>query len=494
MACVRTAPLDQPPTLSGQETPAGTTPSDPGSPQAVDLLDGNPALERRLLWSYGLGDVGTGMAATLIGFYLFVFYTSAAHLPPAMAGTVLMVSRIWDALNDPLIGWLSDRTRSPWGPRLPWIIWSALPLGIAMAAMWWLPPGSDWTRFWIYVAIAVVANSVYTCVNLPYSALPAELTRQTRLRTRLNTARFTGSTIAGVVGLLVAALLIPDHSNASSYLVMGVLTGVIITTSTLACAWGIAPIARRCQTPGSHGEPLWRSLARLGRNGRFLMVLGLYLLLWCGLQLMQNAALIYLPVVIHLPDTWSNWLLLLFMVSTVVGLQIWDRHAHRHGRIKALRLGGLLWIGGCGIAQVLVPLQVSAIQGGPWLSSFSNLAGLALLVVTIVVLGIGAAVAYLIPWALLPDAIDADPDRPAGLLSAWMVFIQKICIGFALWIFGQLLSISGYQAAMATHQTASALTTIRFSMGLIPALLVVLGLLLMRRWPDRSPHQLLPNP
>ena len=84
-----------------------------------------------MLVAYGLGDAGTGMAASLIGFYLFIFYTKAAGLAPWMAGLVLMLARLWDAINDPIIGWLSDKTRTPWGPRLPWILGTALPLGVA---------------------------------------------------------------------------------------------------------------------------------------------------------------------------------------------------------------------------------------------------------------------------------------------------------------------------------------------------------------------------
>ena len=97
------------------------------------------AARRRLLWSYGLGDIGTGMAATQLGFYLFVFYTGVVGLPAWMAGLVLMLLKVWDGINDPLVGWLSDHTKHPWGPRLPWMAGSALPLGLALVAMWWVP-------------------------------------------------------------------------------------------------------------------------------------------------------------------------------------------------------------------------------------------------------------------------------------------------------------------------------------------------------------------
>jgi GPH family glycoside/pentoside/hexuronide:cation symporter len=451
-------------------------------PVHQDPADMAPGRRRRLLWAYGLGDAGTGMAASLIGFYLFIFYTAAAGLPPWMAGLVLMLARLWDAVNDPIVGWLSDKTRTPWGPRLPWIFWGAIPLGIAMSLMWWLPPGGLWVRFAIFVAISVVANSLYTCVNLPYSALAAELTTSTSLRTRLNTARFTGSIIAGLIGIILGGILLRDHHNAGSFLQVGMLSGVIIAVSTLACGWGIAPVALHCQQPTRNKGTTRRLLKRVRRNRRFLIVLSLYLLLWCALQIMQTAALIYLPVVMRLPESWSNWILLPFQISTLVGLQIWTRVSHHRGRIQALHWGTWLWIAGCLMAMVLLPLDTAIAPTG----SAGNLVRLAMLIVAILVVGLGASTAYLIPWALLPDAIDADPERPAGLYSAWMVFTQKICISFALFFFGNLMSLSGYRAALGAVQPGSALIAIRLCMGVIPAMLVVLGLLVMRRWPHQA--------
>jgi GPH family glycoside/pentoside/hexuronide:cation symporter len=438
------------------------------------------APRQRLLWAYGLGDAGTGMAASLIGFYLFVFYTAAAGLPAWMAGLVLMVGRLWDGINDPIVGWLSDKTHTRWGPRLPWIVLSAVPLGITMAAMWWFPPGGVWLKFAYFVAISALANSFYTAVNLPYSALAAELTSDVRLRTQLNTARFTGSILASLLGVVLGGLLLQDHHDASRYLQVGLLAGLTVSASTLLCGWGLAPAARHCQRPITQTGTTRRLLRRVHSNGRFLRVLGLYLLLWCALQLMQTAALIYLPVVLRLPESWSNWILLPFMLSTLAGLWIWNRVCHRRSRLTALRNGTGLWIGACLVAMVLPPLDAAG-----W-SSPANLLRLGLLVATISVAGVGASSAYLIPWALLPDAIDADPERPAGQYSAWMVLGQKLCISLALLLFGNLMSLSGYVAARNAVQPASALIAIRLCMGLIPAVLVVLGLVVMRRWPARA--------
>jgi GPH family glycoside/pentoside/hexuronide:cation symporter len=141
-------------------------------------------------------------------------------------------------------------------------------------------------------------------------------------------------------------------------------------------------------------------------------------------------------------------------------------------------------MGGCLLAMVLIPLDAAVAPTG----SLANLVRLICLIGTILLVGLGASTAYLIPWALLPDAIDADPERPAGQYSAWMVLGQKLCISLALLFFGNLMSLSGYVAARAADQPTTALVAIRLCMGLIPALLVVLGLVVMRRWPQRQPQ------
>ena len=115
------------------------------------------------------------------------------------------------------------------------------------------------------------------------------------------------------------------------------------------------------------------------------------------------------------------------------------------------------------------------------------------LISLIVMVGLGASTAYLIPWSLLPDAIDADPTKPAGLYTAWMVFSQKLIIGLSMQLFGVLLSLSGYISASQCsgalnyiEQPTSAIAMIRICMGLIPGILVALGLLVMRGWPHRG--------
>ena len=434
--------------------------------------------------AYGLGDAGTGLAATQLGFYLFPFFTCAAGLPAFIAGSLLTVIKVWDALNDPMIGWLSDHTNSRWGPRLPWMLGAALPLGISLAAMWWVPNGTVAQRTVYYVVMAILLMTAYTSVNLPYAALSTELTTDTAIRTRLNAARFTGSILAGLSGLVVASVVLSD--GGGGYLAMGRITGTIASVATLLCCWGLAPYAKKAQRPTPSTEAPMAQLKRVMANPRFRQVLGLYLLLWFGLQLMQVVALIWLVQVVHVPAGLSTWILLPFQIAALLGLQLWSLMSNRRGRITTLRWGSGLWIAACLLSMLFPPLQ-----DNPGLLNLLPLAGLIALV------GIGAATAYLIPWSLLPDAIDADPGKPAGLYTAWMVFGQKLIIGLTMSVFGTLLSFTGYisgdggdcsGALSFIEQPASALLAIRLCMGLLPAILVVLGLLVMRGWPDRGAH------
>ena len=431
--------------------------------------------------AYGLGDAGTGLAATTLGFYLFPFFTSAAGLPALIAGSLLTVIKLWDAINDPLIGWMSDHTSSRWGPRLPWMFAAALPLGISLAAMWWVPEGSTLQRTAYYVLMAILLMTAYTSVNLPYAALSTELTPDTAIRTRLNAARFTGSILAGTIGLLIAVFVLREGSGG--YLLMGQITGTIAAVATLLCCWGLAPYAKKAQRPSGNKEPLLLQLRRIRSNSRFLMVLGLYLLLWFGLQLMQVVALIWLVQVIHVPAEIATLLLLAFNIAALVGLQVWSVLSNRYGRIKALGWGSSIWIAACLLSMTLAPLTDSSVV------ALIPVIGLIMMV------GLGASTAYLIPWSLLPDAIDADPTHPAGLYTAWMVFGQKLIIGLSMSVFGTLLQLTGYISTKAAdgalssvQQPETALIAIRLCMGLIPAVLVVFGLLLMRRWPDRGAH------
>ena len=443
--------------------------------------------------SYGLGDAGTGLAATQFGFFLFRFFICSAGLPVLIAGSLLMLIKIWDAINDPLIGWLSDRTNSKWGPRIPWMLVAALPLGLSLAAIWWIPSGPVINKTIYYALISILVMTAYTSINLPFAALSTEISEQTSIRTRLNAARFTGSIIAGLTGLIIAGVVLNSEGLANNeYFLMGKISGFIAVITTLISCWGLAPYAKKARRPSGKAEPIKLQFKRIFNNKKFLKVISLYILLWCALQLMQTVALIYVEDVLNVPSEIANWVPIPFQISALIGLQIWARVSNKLNRISALNFGAIIWIISCTAALFLPSLsKVSSLEEGLFLST-NNVILFIFLIVIICLIGIGASTAYLIPWSLLPDAIDEDPEKPAGLYTAWMVLIQKIGIGLSVQVLGLLLYISGYQSCFVDNsslniieQSSLAQLTIRLCIGFIPSLLVIIGLLIMRKWDQK---------
>ncbi|MFM7441754.1 MAG: MFS transporter, partial [Snowella sp.] len=159
--------------------------------------------------AYGAGDFGPAVTANILVFYLLFFLTDVAGLPAGLAGSVLMIGKIFDAINDPFVGVLSDRTRTRWGRRLPWMLAGIFPFVLIYLLQWTIPRFSDdlqinqWGLFAYYVAIGIIFNIFYTAVNLPYTALTPELTQDYNERTSLNSFRFTFSIGGSILSLIL---------------------------------------------------------------------------------------------------------------------------------------------------------------------------------------------------------------------------------------------------------------------------------------------------
>ena len=449
--------------------------------------------------SYGLGDAGTGLAATQFGFFLFKFFTCSAGLPVLIAGSILMLIKIWDAINDPLIGWLSDRTKSRWGPRIPWMITAAIPLGLSIAAIWWVPSGSVLNKTIYYAVISIIVMTAYTSINLPFAALSTEISEKTSIRTRLNASRFTGSIIAGLTGLIIAFLVLPSEDlNNNNHFLMGKISGFIAVITTLISCWGLAPYAKKARRPSGKAEAIKLQFKRIFKNKKFLKVISLYILLWCALQLMQTVALIYVEDVLNVPSTIAYMVPIPFQISALLGLQIWTKVSNKLNRITALNYGAIIWIISCTAALFMPSLTKVPELGDGLFLNINNLILFVILIFIICLIGIGASTAYLIPWSLLPDAIDEDPEKPAGIYTAWMVLIQKIGIGLSVQVLGILLYLSGYQSCFVDNnslniieQSSLAQLTIRLCIGFIPSLLVIIGILIMRKWDQKINNNLI---
>ena len=204
--------------------------------------------------AYGSGDMGPAITANILIFFLLYFFTNVAGLPAGLASLILAIGKVGDAINDPIAGVLSDRTRTRWGRRIPWMFFGTIPFGICFFLQWLVPHFSDntainnWCLFVYYVLIAILFNLAYTVVNLPYTALTPELTQDYNERTNLNSFRFAFSIGGSILSLILATVIFQAYPNnpTQQYFALGLVGSII---SVIAIFWCVFRIQERGASP-----------------------------------------------------------------------------------------------------------------------------------------------------------------------------------------------------------------------------------------------------
>ncbi len=438
--------------------------------------------------AYGAGDLGPAITANISSVLLLIFFTNVAGLNPGIAGSILLIGKIWDAINDPIVGMLSDRTRSRWGRRHPWMIFGAIPFGIFFFLQWLVPqfksnPATNqWWLFGYYVVISILFNSFYTAVNLPYTALTPELTKDYDERTSLTSFRFGFSIGGSILSLLIAqaifALPLLKDNRPQQYLVTGAVCAVISVLPLFWCVWGTRQRVKeterlRLETSSEVSLPYVEQLKIVFSNRPFLYVIGIYLCSWLAVQ----------NTVSVIPYFVTNWMglttddffkvIIAVQVTSFVMLFVWTQVSKRVGKKAVYFMGMTAWI----IAQI----GLFMLQPGQTL----------LLYVLAVMAGFGVATAYLIPWSMIPDVIELDElqtgQRREGVFYAFMVLLQKVALAIGLFLVGWVLQQSGFLSTTAGQtepiQPASALWAIRVLVGPAPLVVLIIGLVLAYFYP-----------
>jgi len=446
--------------------------------------------------AYGAGDLGPAITANILAFFLLFFFTNVAGLNPGIAGSILMIGKIWDAVNDPLVGVLSDRTQSRIGRRLPWMIWGAIPFGAFYVLQWIVPRFSDnpavnqWWLFGYYVLVAILFNTAYTAVNLPYTALTPELTQDYNERTSLNSFRFLfsigGSILSLILAQVIFALLKPTNvqsvgSNCNAgvqqYVVLALVCSLLAIVSIYWCVWGIrdrvlASERHRLETTIEAEIPLKQQIQIALSNRPFLYVIGIYFCSWLAVQVTASIIPYFVVNVMGREDQFIP-VLLAVQGTALVMLFVWTEVSKQLGKKAVYFLGMGLWI----IAQAglyfLQPQQIG------------------LMYLLAVMAGFGVSTAYLIPWSMVPDVVELDElqtgQRREGIFYSFMVLLQKMGLALGLFILGHGLALAGFKEQVPCQpppeQGPAALYAIRLAIGPLPTLALILGLILAYYYP-----------
>jgi len=436
--------------------------------QPVPTHAPSPDQEKRLPLGtavvFGLPTLGTSFMLLLLMIYFLKFSTDVLLLAPAVMATLFGLSRIWDAVSDPLIGYVSDRTRSRWGRRRPWMLLSALPIA-CFFWMLWSPPsglGSLGLTFWMGVGVFGFFTSV-TAFYVPHQALGAELSIRYHDRTRIFGLRYLGVGLGmacamGAVGLLDEA----SDPRATAF----AIAGIAGLTTALLILFAASRLSERPEHLGRGATSPFAAFADVGNNPHARRLLFVLLIQSLGFAMLAPMAPYYVEYVIGASGLLVRFFVFYFVPAMVL-IPLWIFLSRRFGKrnvwvfalcLTALGSGSLFFLG----------------EGdGAWLC------------LAAVVMGAGTGCGQIMGPSANADVIDYDEyrtgQRKEGAYSAVWSFISKAAGGIGFMVGGFALELSGYAPNVEQSQTTK--LALRAMMAVLPftcALLAALSLMRFR--------------
>lgn len=454
--------------------PVGDAPGTGGEGAWVERA--GERLPLRVKLGYGAGDLAGSLMTTITGFFLTAFLLDVVRLRPAAVAAVFLAAQLADAAVDPFIGLLADRTRTRWGRKRAWLLFGAAPLGVVYVLQWVVPPGG-WAFAYVLV-VSVLLRAAISATSIPHAALTPDLTPDDDERTQLQRYRFSFALGGSLVAVALHPVLVGLGGDdvARGHLVSALVVGLLMALAVLV---EYRSTYERPDPPPAGARP--RLSAELGvclRNRSFLALTGVFLFSWLSLLLVQNNLLLYVRYAAGVEDAFTT-ILVVFQLSAIAFLGVWSVACRRAGRKPVYVAGIAVW-------SVALLALWWAPPGRPL-----PYHGVAFLV------GAGAAVAYLIPWSMLPDVVAEDELRTGvrreGVYYGVFVLVQQAGLSLGLAGSNLALEAAGYVnpevAGEVAAQPGSVATTLRALVSLVPLALLLLSLPFLRAYPiTRARH------
>lgn len=431
-------------------------------------------LPRRLLLGYSLGSLGTGVYSTVPALLLLYFMTDILGIPSAWAMVALLIPKLWGAVMDPIVGLLSDRTRSRFGRRRPWLLFGGLGMSLTFVFLFRVPELDDTFSRFIYVASVFGASATaYSIFVVPYVAMPAEMSPLSVERTRVMTYRMSFVMIGIVLGSAAAPTLVPHFGGGrEGYARMSLVVGSVCALAMLCTFFATrsAPAGRFTEAPP---PPLQAQLRSIASNRPFMRLLIVYVLQTIAMG--AFGALLPYAIARHLgqDESMVGVLFLLLIGTSVLSMPLWNRVSQRWSKRRCLMIAAA--------AHGLLMLPLIFIS-----PDYSH----TLLYMQFAVGGIAYAALQLMPFAMVADIIERDcretGGRREGLYSGFWTACEKIGLALGPATAAGLLALFGYVASSeaTTVQSPAALDAIRYGLATVPIVIQIVCVALLRAFPD----------
>lgn len=409
--------------------------------------------------AYSFGSLGSAVLSQAFNTYILFFYVDTLKAPEIAIGNVMIVYGIWNAINDPLFGLISDRTRTRFGRRRPFIALGTLPLIIAFYLLW-RPPftGAEAGSLIAYFALMVFLwDGLYTLVILNWTALFPEMFPSLTERSRVSAYR----QMFGILGMVLGIALAPTIYGRWGWPAMGLLFAMIAGISIFASLLGSQERQASPVSPGEPGEQplgLVQSLRYTLGNRSFVFYVAGNFLIQLVFLILTAVLPFYTKYVLGLSDGQTSLLLGAIFAAAFVAMPFWSRYTIHKGARQAMLVGTILF---------------AIFLWGFWLAS-----SLVTALVVGVLVGVGLAALMMLFDVLLADIIDEDEvkvgQRREGAYFGIQAFIFRLGISVEAVLVTRLLDASGY-VPDAAAQPQAALVVMRLLLSAIPSVLLALA-------------------
>ncbi len=423
-------------------------------------------LSMRVKLGYGVCDLGGNLFFTVIAFLFLNYLTDTVGINPGVAGMIIMIGKIWDAITDPLVGYLSDKTQSRWGRRRPYIFFGSFPLFIAMILMFTNPNLSSQTQLFVWgVGVFCLLCTAYTLVNIPYNSLTPELTKDFHERSVLNGYRFGFAVIGTLLGAGAALPMIQSFTDRDfGFSVMGTTFGFIMMITALATFFVVKEqkVIRPEQAKG-----FFASYSKVFKNKPYVIILLTYTLQIAAITV-TSGIIIYYFKYLHNDESKTQVAMVILLLTAMVFIPVSVKLAKRWGKKPVYALG---------MAIFAVSIMIIFYFGHLFAAQFS--------LMMMFPSGIGLGLIYALPYAIVPDAVEYDyllsGERTEGAFYGIWTFGTKIGQAAALGITGLVLSLTGYVPNVVQASTAT--FGIRLLVGPISSILFILAIITLYYYP-----------
>lgn len=418
---------------------------------------------------YGMAEFYGGGAFVIINTFFTVFLTKALGMPAALAGTIPLVGKVWDAVTDPIMGNITDRTKSKLGAKRFYILIGGIVSSLTFIIMWVTIGSPSMTMLYIfYLFMYCLFSTGFTILMVPYNGLLPDMIDDYAMRSRFSSIRMIWSTLGSMVCGLVPTFIITNNLDTGAYMKCAIIFGILFFVTTLVTFLG---------TWEKQKEPVITNLSEsfpqalsVFQSHSFRLFIGLYLFGQCGMDFVSGMAVYYVDDVLNgYGNGYFTYLMAVLLISQLTGMLVFAPVMSRTSKKFTILVGA--------------PIRLIGTLG---LLAFSyEGANIVPILILTALIGFGNAATLSSIFAIMADMAEVDElitsiHRP-GIVSGMATFARKISAGLSAAIIGFLLSAVGYDEVLANQGARQSLSTqhgISLIYIIVPAILIT-GLIIV---------------